>query len=372
MSRPTDRSSGEGVEEKGFRSKRKLYQPARISGGTGEPMADGKRGIFEMEGFVCITGQTGVEAVMVGESFKQVFDIAKAKQDSDYVGQIFDDASALSSDVSITNVSAEDVAGPLNKLSKTLPALDQRLSKQAKWIQLPGETIPVGKPKGPPARKAPDVRVVPPASFGGVPSGTTDPFGRDEATQDFSSSEEPMEVSEDDFEFDEEEEEDDGLMDVEWDDLEEFDRLTVYRKVIEQVWADGKVTQDELNLIRSMRMALDIGPEDHLFVEREVLKGHSESPDWLARLGAGDETGDVEWDDFEPYDRLQIYNMALGQAWEDGKITQDEAEIIISLQNVLGITIEEHDATETDIKAALTSEIHGDPTWASKLRERLE
>lgn len=84
-------------------------------------------------------------------------------------------------------------------------------------------------------------------------------------------------------------------------------RLEIYKKVLEQAWKDGKMTNDEQDLLRKLRESLNISKKDHLHIEEKILKNAISLPDKTA---------------------MEVYKIALKQALADNRISADERAIL--------------------------------------------
>jgi len=71
------------------------------------------------------------------------------------------------------------------------------------------------------------------------------------------------------------------------------------------------------------------------------------SPDGTLDLAILDEVEAVA--DVDGTGKLEIYRRALAQAWKDGKITLDERDLLRTLRDSLGVTMEQHRELEDEI-----------------------
>ena len=85
------------------------------------------------------------------------------------------------------------------------------------------------------------------------------------------------------------------------------DDLIIYKKALAQVWKDGRMTSDERELLHILRDCLNVTEKEHLTLEEEILVNVEKSADSQA---------------------IEVYKVALKQALEDGKITEDERAIL--------------------------------------------
>jgi tellurite resistance protein len=84
-------------------------------------------------------------------------------------------------------------------------------------------------------------------------------------------------------------------------------KIKVYRKALVQAWKDGKMTSDERELLRNLRVSLGISEQNHVKLEEEILKNAVNTSDAEA---------------------VEVYKVALKQALADNKITPDERAIL--------------------------------------------
>lgn len=85
------------------------------------------------------------------------------------------------------------------------------------------------------------------------------------------------------------------------------DDLQIYKKTLTQVWKDGKMSSDERDILHILRDCLNVSNKEHLVLEEEILENAEKSADVNAK---------------------EVYKVALAQALEDGKITEDERAIL--------------------------------------------
>ena len=83
--------------------------------------------------------------------------------------------------------------------------------------------------------------------------------------------------------------------------------LEIYKKTLEQVWKDGRMTSDERDILQILRERLNITEKEHLILEEEILESAEKSADRQVKA---------------------VYKVAMEQALADGKITQDERDIL--------------------------------------------
>ena len=85
------------------------------------------------------------------------------------------------------------------------------------------------------------------------------------------------------------------------------DRMTIYKKALEQAWKDGKMTRSERDLLINLRQSLHISEKQHLQLEEEILK--------TIKATVSSEA-------------MEVYKIALQQALEDNRISPDERAIL--------------------------------------------
>lgn len=105
----------------------------------------------------------------------------------------------------------------------------------------------------------------------------------------------------------------------------------MYRELMKEVWADGKVTEDEAKELKIVRDLFAISEKEHYAIQREV--------------------------------KTEAYVDALRLAWRDGVLTMNEQQTLELMRQRYGITTEEHKASESKIQEAK----HGMSTKATIL-----
>lgn len=91
-----------------------------------------------------------------------------------------------------------------------------------------------------------------------------------------------------------------------------IDKINIYRQALAQAWKDGKMTRDELDLLHSLRVSLNISEKNHVKIEKEILEKVADTAD----------------------DKLmEIYSIALKQALTDNRISKDERAILEKIKN---------------------------------------
>ena len=84
----------------------------------------------------------------------------------------------------------------------------------------------------------------------------------------------------------------------------------MYRELMKEVWADGKVTEDEAKELKIVRDLFGISEKEHFAIQRDVKTG--------------------------------AYLDALRLAWRDGVLTMNEQATLELMRQRYGITTEEH------------------------------
>jgi len=97
-----------------------------------------------------------------------------------------------------------------------------------------------------------------------------------------------------------------------------------------KVWEDGILTDEEARLLQGLQKVLNITPQEHEEMERQVKLNLTEG-------------------------NKGTYRMALEQAWNDGVITDDEEAMLASLRNGLKISDEQHAKIEAEVRRGLST-----------------
>jgi len=100
--------------------------------------------------------------------------------------------------------------------------------------------------------------------------------------------------------------------------------LNTYRAMLRQSWAGGAPGKDDLSMLDVVRLSLGIEDAEHESAEREV--------------------------------QLESYEEALLAAWKSGAITKDDTSIHEHLRNLFKVSLDDHRALETKLKAKLKKE----------------
>jgi DNA-binding MarR family transcriptional regulator len=112
-----------------------------------------------------------------------------------------------------------------------------------------------------------------------------------------------------------------------WAEPAEFpEKHRIYEGALRRAWSDGMITTDERAILEDLRKLLKITEKEHKELETRITEELEKAPEAVI--------GDV--------DREAIYKAALRQAWMDGCVSGDEADMLACLRKILKITDEEH------------------------------
>jgi len=160
-------------------------------------------------------------------------------------------------------------------------------------------------------------------------------------------------------------------------------RLGIYDNIVRTAWSDGVVTKDEQAMLDDMAMYLGLEPDDTEPIEKKVRE-ESIDPDaensslykqmlevaWqdgevdaneqamldtLAGMLGLESARDVQldWVCDRLDDRLKAYCSAMEAAWQDGRVSADEENMLGSMRNSLTISDEEHKTILGVVRAKL-------------------
>ena len=160
-------------------------------------------------------------------------------------------------------------------------------------------------------------------------------------------------------------------------------RLAVYDNIVRTAWSDGVVTKDEQAMLDDLAMYLGLEPYDTEPIEKRVRE-ESIDPDaensslykqmlevaWqdgevdaneqamldsLAGMLGLDSARNVQldWVCDRLDDRMKAYCSAMEAAWEDGRVSDDEENILQSLRDSLSISDQEHKTILGVVRAKL-------------------
>jgi tetratricopeptide (TPR) repeat protein len=104
--------------------------------------------------------------------------------------------------------------------------------------------------------------------------------------------------------------------------------IEIYKTALMQAWSDGTISDDEETMLASLRESLDISPEEHDRLLKEI---HERERD----------------------PALEAYKLTLEQVLADGKITSKEQAILDALRTRLNIGELEHKQMEEEIRHKL-------------------
>jgi len=160
-------------------------------------------------------------------------------------------------------------------------------------------------------------------------------------------------------------------------------RLAIYDNIVRTAWQDGVVTKDEQAMLDDMSMYLGLEPDDTEPIEKrvreETINPEAENSslykqmlevawqdgevdaneqamlDSLAGMLGLDSARDVQldWVCDRLDDRLKAYCSAMEAAWQDGRVSDDEENMLGSMRNSLTITDEEHKTILGVVRAKL-------------------
>jgi len=160
-------------------------------------------------------------------------------------------------------------------------------------------------------------------------------------------------------------------------------RLAIYDNIVRTAWQDGVVTKDEQAMLHDMAMYLGLEPDDTEPIEKrvreETINPEAENSslykqmlevawqdgevdaneqamlDSLAGMLGLDSARDVQldWVCDRLDDRLKAYCSAMEAAWQDGRVSDDEENMLGSMRNSLTITDEEHKTILGVVRAKL-------------------
>ena len=160
-------------------------------------------------------------------------------------------------------------------------------------------------------------------------------------------------------------------------------RLAIYDNIVRTAWQDGVVTKDEQAMLDDMAMYLGLEPDDTEPIEKrvreETINPETENSslykqmlevawqdgevdaneqamlDSLAGMLGLDSARDVQldWVCDRLDDRLKAYCSAMEAAWQDGRVSDDEENMLGSMRNSLTITDEEHKTILGVVRAKL-------------------
>jgi hypothetical protein len=94
--------------------------------------------------------------------------------------------------------------------------------------------------------------------------------------------------------------------------------LQAYAQTLKQAWSNGALSQDEENLLLTLRKSMGISDEEHMSLEQEV--------------------------------RLEIYLQAIVDSWKNGAITRQDSDRLDGLREKFNISAEEHMRLEKQVR----------------------
>lgn len=160
-------------------------------------------------------------------------------------------------------------------------------------------------------------------------------------------------------------------------------RLAVYDNIVRTAWSDGVVTKDEQAMLDDLAMYLGLEPYDTEPIDKRVRE-ESIDPDaensslYKQMLEVAWQDGEVDaneqamldslagildldsarnvqldWVCDRLDDRMKAYCSAMEAAWEDGRVSDDEENILQSLRDSLSISDQEHKTILGVVRAKL-------------------
>jgi DNA-binding PadR family transcriptional regulator len=94
------------------------------------------------------------------------------------------------------------------------------------------------------------------------------------------------------------------------------DDVAIYRQALAQAWKDGRVSTDEKEMLLILRECLNVSYKEHLVLEEEILENVAKTAHKKV---------------------IEVYKVALEQALEDGKVTEDERAILEKIRRRFNI-----------------------------------
>ena len=117
----------------------------------------------------------------------------------------------------------------------------------------------------------------------------------------------------------------------------DMDRSEVYRKVLEVAVRDGRITQEEMDLLDELEKALGLNKDQSikLRMEMQLLKGEG-----------------IMTPEKRDRNYREIYMSVIRESLKDGKISRDEQNLIMLLKRLLEIEDKEHLEIYDSVKGA--------------------
>jgi DNA-directed RNA polymerase subunit RPC12/RpoP len=117
-----------------------------------------------------------------------------------------------------------------------------------------------------------------------------------------------------------------------------------YQAILSQVHADGKVTTDEAAILAKERQLLKISQPDHEYIIRKTVADPATQQRLLAMHAAP-----IDVEQVLRRREFDTYKRSLVQAHADGKVTQDESDLLRTQREGLGITEADHEAMMSEL-----------------------
>jgi DNA-binding MarR family transcriptional regulator len=108
------------------------------------------------------------------------------------------------------------------------------------------------------------------------------------------------------------------------------DAKDIYKKALRVAWEDSILTKEEAAMLKGLRESLGISEDEHIYLQEEIIG----SPNSKKQLN-----------------KSEIYKRVLEVAMRDGKITNDEQDILDELERLLGLN--EESATQMKMEMKL-------------------
>ena len=122
-------------------------------------------------------------------------------------------------------------------------------------------------------------------------------------------------------------------------DAARLENFRKYQTLLTQVHSDGKVTTDEAAILARERQMLKISQAEHEFIIRHAVTDAAAQQRFLAMHNAP-----IDVEHVMRSREFDTYKRSLVQAYKDGRLTQDESDLLRTQREGLGITEADHDA----------------------------
>lgn len=125
--------------------------------------------------------------------------------------------------------------------------------------------------------------------------------------------------------------------------------LDQYRRAVEIVWADGKLSEAKLKWLGVLERELDLSQEEATGVEREVT-GRAKEEIVVRTVGAEEEA-------VPGVDGMDLYRVAVEVAWADKELSGAEKDRLVRLEGELGLVRERAAGVEHEVMGGTREEI---------------